>query len=407
MIEFDTESVPTKTNAILLCADEVYEKYAFALIKQLVDAGMHEKADICFVTQHKVTPPTTLADVPVRYMQISLDIRPEDFPLRIHLTFASYLRLFSIEKLAEDYGKVLYLDTDIYLADNDLADLLELNPLPQHAVAAVRDCCYLGDMRTRSPEADAMGLPHFAYFNSGVLLVDTGRWRSQNLLARCLDVVEKHPDALLFADQSALNITLNGNWSELSWHWNLSYFHTPTKWVRRVNPCLLHFAGLKKPWHPNTFYDGTPYQLHYKDFLAEHYQMALQPIPGKKEADKPELTVSDPQVPEAQGSVTKTNFGRPSRRRFLRNLRNMGRKARRLIGRSSRRKFLRNLRKTGRKARQMIRKLYKHNALRRVYRQKLRPLSLRILEWVRTRNDFKEYVGRFKTKSDVIDASES
>lgn len=70
-----------------------------------------------------------------------------------------------------------------------------------------------------------------------------------------------HADRLLWADQCALNACLGGRWLKLDDAWNVTppVFRFPghevTHYDRatfdriRSRPSMLHFSGLRKPWH--------------------------------------------------------------------------------------------------------------------------------------------------------------
>ncbi len=281
MITFETNSVPTKPYAILLCADALYEKYAFALIKQMVDAGLHHTADICLVTEHQAVPVPTLADLPIRYLQIALSVDRIDFPSRNYLNFASYLRLFAITGLADTYEKILYLDSDIYLARPRLERIFEIDLPPGQGVGAVRDLPQQWNLTERLHEAIKLDLPASPYFNSGVLLVPTRAWRAQRVFERCLAQIKKYPQALIHTDQSALNLALDGEWAELSWIWNM-YCSPKTPWiVKRMPAVLMHFAGGAKPWMQGQQHFPKHIVAWYADFLMTHYQEPLAPAPPR------------------------------------------------------------------------------------------------------------------------------
>ncbi|KAF7292881.1 hypothetical protein MIND_01187100 [Mycena indigotica] len=145
--------------------------------------------------------------------------------------------------------RALFLDSDI-LVREDIAELWKVD-LKGKTLAAARDIGFpLGHTE----------VPHQAYFNAGVLLVDMNRMRSQ--LDHFLDyVVNKPPTA--YKDQDALNVFFHHDWLEIPVEWNATGLGTyaTKKDAERVvvwkhdeldklhtTAKIVHFSG---PVHPS------------------------------------------------------------------------------------------------------------------------------------------------------------
>jgi lipopolysaccharide biosynthesis glycosyltransferase len=276
MIDFKAASPARYKQSILLCTDAGYEKFAFALVKSIVDAEPDLAADICLVSEHQIDVPQSLSHLPVRLGRISIDKQGIAFPQIGYVTFASYVRLFSFSALADTYDRILYLDSDILIENAGLSELLSINLLDGHAVGAVRDRPQQLDMGKLPDDAVNMGIPYFPYFNSGMLLVDTQRWQDQNILPRILDMIRENSHAFTHNDQSALNLVLRGSWSELSWKWNFIFIKEVFYQYVLVRPTVIHFAGRAKPWFVNAQIVPRHFPMTYSAFLAEHYPEALK-----------------------------------------------------------------------------------------------------------------------------------
>ena len=111
---------------------------------------------------------------------------------------------------------------------------------------------------------EALELPPAAlYFNAGVLLMNVRRWRSERVVERAIEFLQKHGDTISWADQDALNVILCGNWGQLDPSWNVqlitvgrygeSRYDNPARLRRQrallADPGILHYAGPHKPWH--------------------------------------------------------------------------------------------------------------------------------------------------------------
>ncbi len=178
---------------------------------------------------------------------------PDDLVLKAgHVTRSAYARLLMDRVLPDDVDRVIYLDCDT-IVTGDLAALWSRD-LSGLTVAAVPDA---------SPYTHhaVLGLPAGApYFNSGVLLVDLGRWRELGIGARALEFARRHPERLQWWDQCALNLTLLDDWVALDATWNFQTGHIASDrdgfvHFRKIADGLrrsikvVHFSGRSKPWH--------------------------------------------------------------------------------------------------------------------------------------------------------------
>lgn len=179
---------------------------------------------------------------------------------------ASYLPLL-IPGLAGDADYALYLDSDL-LVQSDLSVLWqELDDSPETYVHAVIDYGFhtLGEA-LKDDGAQKLGLnPEAPYFNSGVLLINLERWRTDEVADRAMEFASNHPDIMRFTDQDALNAVLEGSWTALDPSWNVLVGSIDRLLARsnelgldpealehrlRREPKIMHFSGSQKPWKP-------------------------------------------------------------------------------------------------------------------------------------------------------------
>ena len=160
-----------------------------------------------------------------------------DFPVTGHINRAMYLRLAIPRALPEDVGKVLYLDSDTIVTE-DIAEVWETD-IAGVALAAVRDTwAYY--------RCDSLGLSPGAYFNSGVLLLNVARWRTEAIDIKVLAYIAERGEKLHFPDQDALNAVLSGDWLELPHRWNAVDMKL---WTETKPPSIIHYTDVSKPWH--------------------------------------------------------------------------------------------------------------------------------------------------------------
>ena len=194
-----------------------------------------------------------------------------------HVTSSCYLRLLMDRLLPEDAGRVIYLDVDVVVRQ-DLGRLLDV-PFGDWIALAVPDAgaprldaeiglpsyhrCAAFLVTTRPvPNYRELGLdPAGAYFNSGLMVIDVDRWRRSQIGPRCLDVLRRHKQHVVWWDQYALNVVLAGHWGELDPRWNQgAHVYAYPDWSEspydretfdrlRRDPWIIHYCSPAKPWH--------------------------------------------------------------------------------------------------------------------------------------------------------------
>jgi lipopolysaccharide biosynthesis glycosyltransferase len=196
-------------------------------------------------------------------------------PLRGRARPIMYARLVAPGLLANRCARVLYLDADMLaLGPPEELWTTELGP---YVCACCQDLAVptvASGMAIR--EFSTLGLsPGTPYFNAGVMLIDTARWRAEAVGERAVAYLAAHANAVNLFDQEALNVALAGRWQRTSYRWNLiasvagrSFLATNPDQrgdyeASLREPCIVHFAGTLKPWL-NPFLHGRWSEL-YRD----------------------------------------------------------------------------------------------------------------------------------------------
>ncbi|MGW0435807.1 glycosyltransferase family 8 protein [Micromonospora sp. NPDC003197] len=160
-----------------------------------------------------------------------------------------YFRCLLPEVYSTTVPRVIYIDADTLVLD-DLRPLWDW-PLASQPVAAAGDLVSV--IRDAISHWQELGLDGDApYFNSGVMVVDLGRWRDEGIGERVLRRCQLDRDRLLIRgrwpqyDQYGFNVLLQNRWSRLPDRWN----HFPERPATR--PGIVHFLGDTKPGAPRT-----------------------------------------------------------------------------------------------------------------------------------------------------------
>ena len=186
-------------------------------------------------------------------------------------------RLFMARVLPEELDRIIYLDCDTLVMDN-LTALWETDmgdsPLGMVAEPTVNKARRL-----------QLGLPDGQpYYNSGVLLVNLGLWRSRGVEQEILQYYASKDGDLVAPDQDAINGALRDRIYQLSPRYNygavqiyyswsaLKKISHPTPFMDRdlyltetKRPAIVHFLGEQRPWRAG---NKHPYEGAYLRYLA-------------------------------------------------------------------------------------------------------------------------------------------
>jgi lipopolysaccharide biosynthesis glycosyltransferase len=81
------------------------------------------------------------------------------------------------------------------------------------------------------------------YYNAGMLLIDTGRWRRDAIDRQIVDLFKDHGGR--FDDQDAINVLLAAEIKPLARKWN---FQAGKDMIPDGTEAIVHFVGGRKPW---------------------------------------------------------------------------------------------------------------------------------------------------------------
>lgn len=180
------------------------------------------------------------------------------FFMRSTISRIAYVRLY-LGELLKNYARVVYLDCDL-IAQSDLAELFDVN-LGDRVCAAVLDWAISTEIIKNSAPYrnidiylhDVLGMPNARqYFNSGVMVFDLDRIRTDNLQQAFIKAATKNTQ--YFMDQNVLNAVLHDKVLLLGFEWNKQVLLSTTYkdiTYRGITekPKIIHFAAEPKPLH--------------------------------------------------------------------------------------------------------------------------------------------------------------
>ncbi len=207
-----------------------------------------------------------------------------------YLSSAAYARLLIDRHLPADVEKVLTIDSDGIVL-GDIAELWRLTPR-RSCLMAVRDSFVrtLRDDTSEFIQRDCT-TPTAPYFNSGLMLINTKRWRDLGVAQRCFELASRYPGKAVIGDNSLLNAVLAGDWEPLPLRWNCNtrhlaihsypsirgHVHAPAEVADALrHPGFLHFVSGRKPWDARWYHpDGEIYRRYVAQTEWPDQQLAV------------------------------------------------------------------------------------------------------------------------------------
>jgi len=203
------------------------------------------------------------------YNEIDME-KFKGFKENFHFTKAMYFRLLIPDILNEDIQSAIYIDSDVVI-NGDIKYLFELD-LKDNKLAAVGNPDFSAIKRLKL-KIDTV------YFDSGLLVFNLDIWRKQNIHKKIIQYIKEKPQILLYPDNDALNIIIDGDFLEISPKYSLQSNYISCrdcdfKYFDKFenlndifnNPIIVQYAGEIKPWH---YLSNDHYKKLYWDYLKD------------------------------------------------------------------------------------------------------------------------------------------
>lgn len=190
----------------------------------------------------------------------------------VHITEATYYRLFFDKYLPEDLEFIIYIDADMICLNNPLSEInsvfSELKKLNKILGAAKH---YEDKFKTELSVDEKDTLKIFdrleisdSYFNAGFLIVNLNKWKKESTHKKLIDTMQNNFSKIVFWDQDVLNLLLNRQYLQINKNFN---FKSSEISINNMNDDILflHFMGSKKPWTLKKNLDYS-YELYHRNF---------------------------------------------------------------------------------------------------------------------------------------------
>lgn len=248
---------------ICLACDDSYVLYCTTAIKSIIDNASKNSFLNFYLLNKSLTEKnkgiiekianTKNSKITFRQVKAS-DFADCPIPENSHFSIETYFRL-KIPSLFPNIDKMLYIDCDT-ITLGDITELWNFD-ISDSLAAACQDknnVDYLKEFVGNHP-----------YFNAGILLINSKKWREHNIEAKCFEFVKNYTNKILWVDQDVLNVILAHNIKFFDADWNLQYNPTydVVSYIYKDSEIkLIHYITKNKPW--NTSVPAKYSKYYYK-----------------------------------------------------------------------------------------------------------------------------------------------
>jgi lipopolysaccharide biosynthesis glycosyltransferase len=262
---------------VLFCINESYWQHLAVVAASLMANNPSSKFRFVVVSASKmkdtsIAKARSMVEAQGSTLETVVYDSPENYerlPVHSHLTHEMYLRLFMTQYLDSSMDRILYLDSDIVVC-SDVTELWNTDLSDAYLGAAPEPY----DHKQRAP----LGFgPDDLYINSGVMIVNLAKWRSDDVVSKFLAFANTHREILASPDQDIINGVFRGHIRDVGYQWNwqalmprflpeeLELSSEQFDQIRR-SPRVVHFTSRYKPW----FYRWQPhYKARYMHYLTK------------------------------------------------------------------------------------------------------------------------------------------
>ena len=181
------------------------------------------------------------------------------YPLIIHM------RMFIPYFIPEEFEKVIYMDVDMIV--NDDISVLWKTDLKEYTIAAIIDVRIKRFGNSHAVENyKQLGFDaDTRYFNTGLILMNTRKWRENDLTPKVFQCIEENRKFANYPDQYGLNVVFANQWLEIDTKWSWS--------AEEWNPdaSLIHFIW-RKPIYKTYMFDKRYQQMFFKYLNLTQWQ---------------------------------------------------------------------------------------------------------------------------------------
>lgn len=241
-----------KVIPIFYACDDNFVKYTIVSLRSLIDNANKNRQYEVYVLNSNIsdcmkeeTYKLKTKNVNVTFVDVKdqLERIGKRLPLRDYYSKTTYFRMFIAEMFPE-YDKAVYIDSDTVVT-GDVSELFDTE-LGVNYVGACHEQVMCQTEVFGNYTEKVMGINRYNYFNAGVLLINTKKFRENNVFEKFLKLLNEY-DFVVTQDQDYLNVICHNKVLWLDQGWNLEvYGKLP---VKENCAKIIHYIMVSKPWH--------------------------------------------------------------------------------------------------------------------------------------------------------------
>lgn len=192
-----------------------------------------------------------------------------------HVSEATYYRMFIYDHIENPANFLIYIDADAYFL-NDIGIKIHqiINNLINNDLPIAAKTEFANNDFNFSKKQEEFKSKFYQdvferlsvnqkYFNAGVLIINSKKWKKDDISSALKKKVIDLNEKIIFWDQDVLNSFINGNYYELPIELNylVDIKHSENLKEKKID--IVHYAGKLKPWtkeglgiNPNTYYQS-------------------------------------------------------------------------------------------------------------------------------------------------------
>lgn len=237
---------------IFFACDDDYVKYLMVCIRSLIDHTSEKNDYRIYILNTNISTENKAklremetVNVSVDFCDVSRELAQVEKKLSVrdYYSLTTYYRIF-IPDLFKQYDKVLYFDSDTIIT-RDVAELYRYN-LGDNYVGAVGDYLVAHTPVFSDYVENVLGIPKSAYFNAGVLLINSKAFRQKNVKQQFVKLLNTYT-FVVAQDQDYLNILCQNRVLWIDSKWNVQMSEPEARPLRETG--LIHFNFARKPWN--------------------------------------------------------------------------------------------------------------------------------------------------------------
>lgn len=248
-------SLKTKNSRIVpvfFACDDAYVKYMMVTMASLIAHASPRKKYRLYVLHTNISSGNRRKvksleqkNVQIDFYNVSEDLAriEKKLAVRDYYSCTTYYRVFIADKFPQ-YDKVVYIDSDTILLD-DIGEFYNYQ-LGENYIGAIQDYLVVHQEVFSEYVERVLGVSRAAYFNAGVVLINSDQFRKQKIQKKFVDLLGTY-SFVVAQDQDYLNILCQNHVLWIDSKWNVQMSETQLRNTDKIG--LVHYNLAEKPWH--------------------------------------------------------------------------------------------------------------------------------------------------------------